>query len=317
MSYSAGDYLAILPTNPLESVKRVFKHFKLSQEATVVIKAGSSTTLPTGRPVELKQVLSGYVELAQPATKRNVETLIEVAEGETKVNLQKMADNYKESIMDRRVSVLDLLCDHPSLNISLSAFLNMVPAMRVRQYSISSSPLWNPTHVTLTVSVLNAPSLSGSGERFLGVGSNFLASLQPGDLVQVMVRPSAAVFSLPADVSTPIVLFCAGTGLAPMRGFIQERAMQIKSGRKDVGKALLFYGCRYPDKDYLYSDSDLKEWIKIGAVDVRPSFSRAMDQSEGCRYVQDRILKDAADIKSLYAKGAKVSHAHPSFYTLY
>jgi cytochrome P450/NADPH-cytochrome P450 reductase len=307
MSYSAGDYLCILPTNPAESVKRVLKHFGLSEEATITIKAGSSTTLPTGKQVQLMQILAGYVELSQPASKRNLETLIDIAKDETKAVLQKMAENYKETIMDRRVSVLDLLYANPSLDVSLSSFLNMVPSMRVRQYSISSTPLWNPGHVTLTISVINAPASSGSGDRFLGVASNFLANLQPGDMVQLMVRPSPSMFSLPADVTIPLVLLCTGSGIAPMRGFIQERALQIKSGRKDIGKILLFFGCRYPDQDYLYSDSDLKEWAELGAVDVRPAFSRATDKSEGCRYIQDRILKDGEDVKAFYNNNAKVS----------
>ncbi|PVG00114.1 bifunctional P-450/NADPH-P450 reductase [Serendipita vermifera] len=295
MTYSAGDYLAILPTNPKASVKRVLKHFKLSDETVITITAdGSLSTLPTGRPVELRQVLSGYVELSQPATKRNLDILIDAATDETtKETLKNMASTYKESILDPRISALDLLCTYPSLPISLSTFLNMVPAMRVRQYSISSSPLWNPSHVTLTVSILNAPAASGSGEQFMGVGSTFLGELQPGDLVQMVVRPSAAAFSLPADSSTPLVLFCAGTGIAPMRGFIQERAIQVQSGRKlgqDVGKILLFFGCRDPEKDYLYSmDPEWKKWVETGVVDVRPAYKRnamlriSLDKSCGIR----------------------------------
>jgi hypothetical protein len=262
--------------------------------------------------VELRQVLSGYVELSQPATKRNLDILIEATmEAETKEKLKTMASTYKESILDRRVSVLDLLCTYSSLSIPLGTFLHMLPAMRVRQYSISSSPLWNPSHVTLTVSILNAPAISGSGEHFMGVGSTFLEDLQPGDLVQMVVRPSAAAFSLPVDSSIPLVLFCAGTGIAPMRGFIQERAIQVQSGRKleqDVGKILLFFGCRDPEQDYLYTtDPEWKKWVEMGLVDVRPAFSRAPEKSEGCRYVQDRMLKDGDDVYLMYQQKAKVS----------
>lgn len=71
-----------------------------------------------------------------------------------------------------------------------------------------------------------------------------------------------------------------------MRGFIQERAAQKQSGR-DVSKAILFFGCRAPDEDFLYSDSDLAEWTKLGVVDVRPAFSRAPEASNGCKYVQE------------------------------
>lgn len=305
MTYNAGDYLAILPTNPPASVRRVFARYKLSEEAMITINASGATTLPTGRPVELKQVLSGYVELSQPASKRNLETLIEAADEAVKPELRAMASAYKDTVVDKRISVLDILCKYPTLPISLGSFLAMLPAMRVRQYSISSSPLWNPRHVTLTVSVVNSPAISGTGEIFQGVASNFLANLRPGDLVQLMIRQSATTFSLPVDPSVPIVLFCAGTGLAPMRGFIQERAMQIQSGRKDIGKILLFFGCRDPGKDYLYFETDLGKWIELGVVDVRPAFSRAPEKSEGCRYVQDRIVRDGDEVRKYFREKAK------------
>ena len=92
--------------------------------------------------------------------------------------------------------------------------------MRVRQYSISS-PVWNSHHVTLTVSVARAPALSRKDEEFMGVGSTYLDGLKPGDKVQMAVRPSNA-FHLPADQSVPVVMIAAGSGIAPMHGFIQE-----------------------------------------------------------------------------------------------
>lgn len=57
---------------------------------------------------------------------------------------------------------------------------------------------------------------------------------------------------------------------------IQERALQKMSGR-EVGKILLFFGCRDPELDYLYSEDDLAEWIKLGVVDVHPAFSRCSE----------------------------------------
>jgi cytochrome P450/NADPH-cytochrome P450 reductase len=215
---------------------------------------------------------------------------LDAADESTKPAIQNLIQNYKTAVVDKHLSVLDILVANPALKISLGAFIHMLPAMRVRQYSISSSPLWNPSHCTLTVSVVSAPALSGTGDRFFGVASNFLAALTPGALVQVAVRPSATAFKLPADPAVPLVLFCAGSGLAPMRGFVQERAMQIQSGRQDVGRVLLFYGCRNPEEDYMYSDAELKEWNAIGAVDIRPAFSRAKELSEGCKYVQELVV---------------------------
>ena len=157
---------------------------------------------------------------------------------------------------------------------------------RIRQYSISSSPLHNAQRPSLTVSIVAAPALSGRAEPFLGVASTFLAGLRPGAPVQLAVRASAAAFRPPEDPRVPLVLFAAGSGLAPMRGFLQERAEQRRAGR-DVARALLFFGCRAPADDFLYAEEEVREWREMGVVDVRPAFSRQSDASEGCKYVQE------------------------------
>jgi cytochrome P450/NADPH-cytochrome P450 reductase len=180
--------------------------------------------------------------------------------------------------------------------------------MRVRQYSISSSPLWNPTSVTLTFSLLDAPSLADpKGTRHhLGVASSYLASLAPGDKLHVAVRPSHKSFHLPTDAAnTPVILVGAGSGIAPFRGFIQERAAQIAAGRK-LAPALLFFGCRAPDKDDIYRE-ELDRWEKLGAVEVRRAYSRsAGEDAKGCKYVQDRIWLDREDVTELWKKGGRV-----------
>ena len=112
------------------------------------------------------------------------------------------------------------------------------------------------------------------------------AGLRAGDKLQVAVRPSNAAFHPPNDPTVPMMMVCAGSGLAPMRGFLQECAEQKRAGR-EVAKSLLFFGCRVPGEDFLYADSDLKEWAALGVVDVRPAFSRKSDESLGCKYVQE------------------------------
>lgn len=254
----------------------------------IEISSVGPTSLPTGKPINLSALFSGYVELSQPATTRDLRLLTDVAKDapESLRALQELASAYTEKVVEKRLSVLEILEDNPGIKITLDQFLQMLPAMRVRQYSISSSPLWNPTHVTVTVSIIEAPARSGREEPFQGVSSTYLASLRPGDKVNMAVRASNVAFHPPSDPSVPLVMFCAGSGLAPMRGFIQERALQKQAGR-EVAKSLLFFGCRAPGEDYLYSDSDLKEWAELGIVDIRPAFSRAATQSEGCKYVQE------------------------------
>jgi len=201
--------------------------------------------------------------------------------------LRGLSEKYAGEVLAKRVSLLDILEANPDIQPTFAQYLEMLPPIRVRQYSISSSPLWNPQRVTLTISVIKAPALSGKDEEFMGVATTYLDGLRPGDKVQMAVRPSGA-FHLPPDPSVPVVMMAAGSGVAPMRGFIQERALQKKAGR-DVGKMTLFLGCRSPDEDFLYFKTDFEEWSKLGILEVLPAFSRDTEKSEGCRYVQEYV----------------------------
>ena len=70
LTYQAGDYLAVLPLNPDESVRRVLTRFSIPRDAVITIKDGGVMTLPTNRPVSVFDLLKGFVELLQPATKK-------------------------------------------------------------------------------------------------------------------------------------------------------------------------------------------------------------------------------------------------------
>lgn len=103
-------------------------------------------------------------------------------------------------------------------------------------------------------------------------------------------------------------MFCNGTGLAPFRAFVQERATQLKSNpQQTLAPAILFVGCRSKDTDCLYS-KEFAEWQKLGAVDVRYGFSREPEHPDagGCKYVQDRLMRDRKDIFELWGQGAKI-----------
>ena len=292
--------------NPERDVRRVLSHFKLLGEQEVLVdishrepllievqitlSSNIPTSLPTGRPITAFGLLSGYVELSQPATPRNLRDLVASSKSEAATQiLHRLAENYAQEVLAKRVSLLDILEANPDIQPTFAQYLEMLPPIRVRQYSISSSPLWNPQRVTLTISVVKAPALSGKDDEFMGVATTYLDGLRPGDKVQIAVRRSST-FHLPADPSVPIVMIAAGSGLAPMRGFIQERALQKEAGR-DVGKAILFFGCRSPDDDFLYSKTDLEAWGKLGILEVRPAFSRESDRSEGCKYVQEYVTR--------------------------
>ena len=306
MTYRAGDYLAVLPTNPRQNVERALRRFGFAADNQIIIHkaSDSQTSLPTEYPISAQELLANYVELAQPATRKQIELLVQATEDtserEALVELA-VEEVYQNEVLRKQVSVLDLLERTPSCQLSFGTLIEMLPPMRARQYSISSSPLWREDRCTLTLAVVNAPALSGQG-TYLGVASNYLAEAHPGNKVSVAVRPSNAAFHPPQSLETPIIMVCAGTGLAPFRGFLQERAIQVTNGQK-AAKALLFFGFDHPDVDYLYRD-ELAEWERAGIVDVRTAFAFATDGD--IRYVQHRLWHDRAEVVEMFRQGARI-----------
>ena len=96
------------------------------------------------------------------------------------------------------------------------------------------------------------------------------------------------------------MIITAETGIAPFRGFIQERAAQLVC-RRDIGRTILYYGCR-TNEHFLYSD-ELDKWSKLGAVEVRSVFSRQKNNVK--KYVQDLLWEDRNEIAKLYHSGAR------------
>ncbi|KAH8841643.1 hypothetical protein MCOR27_005039 [Pyricularia oryzae] len=308
-SYAAGDYLAVLPHNPRESVARIMRRFNLAWDTYMTVGAARATTLPTGVSLPVSEVLSSYVEIGQTATRRNITDLGQFAnDDDTKYEILKLSkDSFDDEVRAKSLSVIGILERFPSLLVPFETFLFMLPPMRVRQYSISSSPLVDKGKLTLTYSVLDAPAHSGMG-RHVGVASSYLSSLMPGDKLQASVRPAAGGFRLPPDpLRTPMICIAAGTGLAPFRAFIQERAalLQTSAQTPPAAPALLFYGCRDPDQDDLYRD-ELDAWEAAGAVVVYRAFSRRADASGGCSYVQDRLWREREAVGELWRRDARV-----------
>jgi len=96
------------------------------------------------------------------------------------------------------------------------------------------------------------------------------------------VKDTGSSFRLP-DVDVPIIMVGPGTGVAPMRGFIQDR---VADGRN---ANLLFFGCR-DESDYIYRE-ELEAWEQSGALQLFVAFSRK--QGHPKTYVQDLILQQA------------------------
>jgi cytochrome P450/NADPH-cytochrome P450 reductase len=311
VSYQAGDYLGVIPRHSEEHVRRVAARLNLSTEATVRIRSNGDekTHLPVDQPIRVSELLSGYVELQEPATRTQIKALADHNECPPEKDKllalsgsdAESAARYREAVFSPRKTLVDLLDEFPATQLPLSALLELVPPLKPRYYSISSSPRVDGGKCSLTVAVLSGPARSGRG-AFQGVCSGYLSRLPAGSQVNAFVSNPNSPFHLPVDPNIPIILIGPGTGIAPMRGFLQERAALQAAGAK-LGPALLFFGCRHPQQDYIYEE-DLRDWAARGVVEVCTAFSRLPDQPK--RYVQDELRAHGDEVWELIQGGAVV-----------
>jgi len=113
-----------------------------------------------------------------------------------------------------------------------------------------------------------------------------------GALVPVFVRKSQ--FRLPTRPLTPVIMIGPGTGIAPFRGFIQERAFFANEG-KPVGETILYFGCRKQAEDFIYQE-ELDEYVAKGILKIHVAFSRDSDKKV---YVQHLLIERAKEVWKL------------------
>lgn len=304
MSYRAGDYLTILPINTTNNIQRVLDYFSLKETTQLILKDDSGMSmLPLNYPISVGEVLKNYVELGQPVTRRQLEVLAKNTPcPPERMELEQWSQKeiYTKAILEKRMSLIDVLQRIGSCSISFDNFLSMLPALQTRQYSISSTPIKNPKVCSLTLAVVDAPAWSGQ-HNYQGVASNYLAGLEVGDPIWLEVVPSKEAFHLPKDTNVPIIMVGAGSGIAPFRGFIQERA--VSKDINGIAKMLLFFGCDHPDVDFLYQE-ELMTWQAEAVVDIFPAFT--FQELDEVKYVQHRVWKERAQVWEALEKGAIV-----------
>ncbi len=152
-----------------------------------------------------------------------------------------------------------------------------------RQYSICSSPLVSPTEVQLTVSVVRYQSVRGAHRH--GVASTFMADRAQAAPVFIQRSPN---FRPPLESETPMIMVGPGTGIAPFRGFLQERRALGHTGRN-----WLFFGDQHRAENFYYRD-DLEHMVADGLLNhLDLAFSR--DQAKRI-YVQHKMLDAGAEL---------------------
>lgn len=311
VAYRAGDHLGVIPHNSDSLVRRVAARFGFGQDVFIRLKPTTTrkTFLPVNQTISVDRLLADYVELQDVATRSQIETLAQYTEcPPEKIKLLALTGEddasvarYKEDVLARRTSLIDLLEEFPACALPFEIYLEMLPALRPRYYSISSSPLADPYGCSITVAVVEGPARSGHG-TFQGVCTNYLARQQVGDVIQAFVKDTKSAFRLPEDPTTPIILVGPGTGLAPFRGFLQERAA-LKAEGREIGASLLFFGCRHPQQDFLY-ETELRQFEAQGVTQLSASFSR-VEGKKKC-YVQDEIYARRDEVWEMIDAGAMI-----------
>lgn len=160
--------------------------------------------------------------------------------------------------------------------------------LKLRLYSVASTHDGDAEdEKTFSLCVKRVTYQNEQGEEVQGPCSNFLCDLRPGDVAQV-TGPVGRTFLLPEDPRANVIMFAAGTGIAPFRGFVRQL---LRDGSEFEGQARLFFGMQYTSQilyreEFEAAQADHANFEAIWAI------SREQKNSEGKRmYVQHRILE--------------------------
>ncbi|MFG2503113.1 bifunctional cytochrome P450/NADPH--P450 reductase [Streptomyces sp. NPDC048441] len=306
MTYRTGDHLTVLPVNAPAVVERAAAAFGVDPDTVIDIRASRPRRdgIAVDRPLTVRQLLSHHVELQERPTAGQLAALAAANPcPPERAALSALADDERARTADGR-TLLELAEGHAALRGALEwpRLLDVLTPLRPRHYSVSSSPAVRPGHADLMVSLLQAPARSGNGRLYRGTGSAYLNGVRPGDTVLARVQPCREAFRIDHADAAPVIMVAAGTGLAPFRGTIADRAELAAQGAQ-LQPALCYFGCDAPDADFLHA-AELRAAEAVGAVSLRPAFSAS--PVDGVAFVQHRIAAEADEVWELLAAGARV-----------
>ncbi|CAL1535316.1 unnamed protein product [Lymnaea stagnalis] len=303
--YETGDHVAIYPINDTDIVEKLGQRLGIDLDTVFSltnIDEDASKKHPFPCPCSYRTALMHYIDITNPPRTHVLAELAEYTESQTdKEFLQKMTQAteegkklYQDWIHNDHRNILAVLEDIPSLHPPVDHICELLPRLQPRFYSISSSPKVYPKsiHVTAVLIQYTTPTNRLSN----GVCTSWLASKKPSEdnnssqlRVPIYVRKSQ--FRLPFKPSTPIVMIGPGTGLAPFRGFIQERNYFHDEG-KPVAETILYFGCRNKGVDFIYEEEMMK-YAEKKVLTLHTAFSR--DQPNKV-YVQHLIDQNHEEI---------------------
>jgi NADPH-ferrihemoprotein reductase len=301
IKYKTGDHLAVWPINPREEVNLLLSILGLQNHNTPLIilpldHANTKVKVPT--PTTYLALFQHYLEICAPVSRETVLALAQFApSSHSKSTLLSLGirETYAKFLASNYVTLGRLLWHIAPIwpSLPLSFVIESLKPMAPRYYSISSSSVVAPRTIALTAAVSSTSSTShisipGLTTSYLSALSKSIPAysfLEPGKL-HAQIRRSA--FKLPISTVFPIIMIAAGTGIAPFRAFLHEKA-RLKTMGKEIGQIMLFFGAR-DESEYLYRDEikAVASGVLKDELIVITAFSRTGNAKV---YVQDRVLE--------------------------
>ena len=279
IDYVVGDSLGLFPTNAPALVDAVIAELGTRPERMIRGKTLRNRLLTDyalgGAPDGLYQLLSLLTS------------------GEARKKAQALSAGEDPDGDAAYLDVLGALHKFPGARPDAEVFLEALDELQPRLYSISSSPKADPGRVSLTV---DAVRYTHRSRLRLGVASTHLGErISETSKVKVYLQ-KAHGFALPEDLSKDVIMCGPGTGIAPFRAFLRERAATQAPGRN-----WLFYGHQRQASDFFYRD-ELNR-LKDDRVLTRLSLAWSRDGTEKT-YVQDRMRENGAELWKWLEGGA-------------
>ncbi len=281
VSYSVGDSLGVFVIN---------SSFAVESWLSATGFNGTEAVIVDGEQLSIREALTRHYDICK-VTSNLVNFVTEhCPDAGTAKRLRNDRGELDKWLVNR--NGLDLVREFP-VRADAEQWQEVLVRLTPRQYSISSSPLVSPNEVQLTVSVVRYRGADG-GPRG-GVASTYLADLPDCTPVPVFLQRSPH-FRPPEESDRPMIMVGPGTGIAPFRGFLQERRAL---GHR--GPNWLFFGDQHREQNFYYRD-DLVDMVDDGFLNrLDLAFSRDQPQRV---YVQHKMLDYGADVWRWLEDGA-------------